>query len=315
MPELREIKRVLIATGLTLESVGAVVMGREIAERFGAELHAMHVIEPISQAHEEAIPGLAAAHDAQAQEGLRLFAEAHGLNERVQLHTSRGSAEVEILRAARDLKADLVVVGRYGRGGLKGGRLGSVADRLVRKSPVSVLVAAPEYRGGLQGGNGDGGQGGVAVATGFSEECGPLVQRAVKLANVLGRREVTILHAYSLPVGYHTIMSEEDAIQRLESLAQRRTAKLVETVGDPAGVRLKLLTGRGEARDVVPKLAAEAGVNLLVVGTHGRSLPAMFMLPRVTEAILNNVHCSVWAAKKPEWYQDFARAIEEIVGA
>jgi nucleotide-binding universal stress UspA family protein len=328
MSDPRQIKTVLIATGLSESSIGAVALGRRIAGRFGAALHAIHVIEPVSEAHEEAIPGVGAAHAEHAEEELRAFAEAHGLRDGAHLHTARGSAEAEILRAIKDLDADLVVVGREGRGALKrgeqhagAGRLGSVAQRLLHKSPVSVLIAAarPAEPGAGQPGHaaredGPVGVGGVAVATGFSESSPALVERAATLATALGRDEVTLLYAYHLPIGYHTIMSEEEANARLESLAVRRTDKLAETVAAPAGVRLRLLAGRGEPRDVVPKLAEQANTSLLVIGAHARSLPATFMLPRITEAIVRHVTCAVWAAKRPEWRQGFFDAVEEMVG-
>ena len=41
--ELREIKTILVAIGLTPESVGAIRMAQECSKRFNAELHVIHV--------------------------------------------------------------------------------------------------------------------------------------------------------------------------------------------------------------------------------------------------------------------------------
>ena len=46
-----------------------------------------------------------------------------------------------VLKAARDLDADLIVMGTHGRTGLSHLVLGSVAERVVRESPVPVLTA------------------------------------------------------------------------------------------------------------------------------------------------------------------------------
>jgi nucleotide-binding universal stress UspA family protein len=52
----------------------------------------------------------------------------------------RGRPEVEILDAASRLKVDLVVMGTHGRRGVSRMLLGSVAEKVVRSSPVPVLT-------------------------------------------------------------------------------------------------------------------------------------------------------------------------------
>jgi nucleotide-binding universal stress UspA family protein len=48
----------------------------------------------------------------------------------------------EIVTAATDVSADLIVVGTHGRRGLSHALLGSVAERVVRVSPVPVLTVS-----------------------------------------------------------------------------------------------------------------------------------------------------------------------------
>ena len=54
-----------------------------------------------------------------------------------------GAPWQEILAAASELGADLVVMGTHGRRGLAHALLGSVAEKVVRLSPVPVLTARP----------------------------------------------------------------------------------------------------------------------------------------------------------------------------
>jgi universal stress protein A len=56
------------------------------------------------------------------------------------LVTSGDPAE-QVLNAARSLEADLIVMGTHGRRGLSHLVLGSVAERVIRESPVPVLTA------------------------------------------------------------------------------------------------------------------------------------------------------------------------------
>lgn len=53
---------------------------------------------------------------------------------------ANGRAAVEILGVADRLKADLIVMGTHGRQGVGRVFLGSVAERVVRASPVAVLT-------------------------------------------------------------------------------------------------------------------------------------------------------------------------------
>ena len=55
----------------------------------------------------------------------------------------RGAPEEAILDAAKTLGCDLIVIGTHGRRGLSRVLLGSVAERIVRLSPVPVLTLRP----------------------------------------------------------------------------------------------------------------------------------------------------------------------------
>jgi nucleotide-binding universal stress UspA family protein len=61
-----------------------------------------------------------------------------GLHVRVVLRT--GVPHEEIVALATDEKADLVVIGTHGRGGINRALLGSVTDRVVRLAPCPVLT-------------------------------------------------------------------------------------------------------------------------------------------------------------------------------
>jgi nucleotide-binding universal stress UspA family protein len=51
-----------------------------------------------------------------------------------------GVPHQEIVALARDERADLIVIGTHGRGGINRALLGSVADRVVRLAPCPVLT-------------------------------------------------------------------------------------------------------------------------------------------------------------------------------
>ena len=58
----------------------------------------------------------------------------------VEADVLHGKPFVEIIRAARDASADVVVIGSHGASGLAETLFGSTAERVVRKAPCAVLV-------------------------------------------------------------------------------------------------------------------------------------------------------------------------------
>ena len=65
---------------------------------------------------------------------------------RVTTLLATGVPFIEIVRAARDQGADLIVMGTHGRTGLAHMMIGSVAEKVVRKAPCPVLtVKHPEH--------------------------------------------------------------------------------------------------------------------------------------------------------------------------
>jgi len=77
------------------------------------------------------------------QEGQKLLADTH---KRLSLPDSAvnflraGEPAVEIVNAANQLAANLIVVGSHGRGGVSRALLGSVAETVSRHAPCPVLV-------------------------------------------------------------------------------------------------------------------------------------------------------------------------------
>lgn len=287
---VKPIRRILVGTGLTQESVGAVLMARWLADKLGAELHAVHVITPISAAQEQAIPGLRAKHDTQAVEELEAFAAAHGVRTFAELHVVRGQPDAEIVRLGSKIDSDLLVMGRYGRGGLKHGALGRVADRVVRKNPTSVLVVQPEFRGAIRN---------LGVASACEDNLNLELERGLELASRLGFTQIPMIMAYDVPAGYHMVSSYEDASVKLAEVHEKIAAQQVERASEglrpPVSVDIE--TRLGSPVEVLPKFAEEAELDLLVIGTHSRTHPAELFLDNVSEQIVRRAGCNIWAEK------------------
>lgn len=136
-------KRVLVA--LDGSSAGEAVLRclTEIAGPFVLGVTLLHVLEPITPQVSDGAMVLddVEARRRDAEEYLQLVATALGVQGVETACTIRqGRAADEILAAAKESGADLIAMATHGRTGL--GRLlfGSVAEAVLRRAPVPVLM-------------------------------------------------------------------------------------------------------------------------------------------------------------------------------
>lgn len=79
-----------------------------------------------------------------AKEDLDAFVEAQTPKDiEVETHLGHGDADEQILKLAEKTGAELIVMGAQRHDSVRTFLLGSHADRIVRRSPVSVLVVRP----------------------------------------------------------------------------------------------------------------------------------------------------------------------------
>jgi len=136
-------KKILIAVDSEPIAAHAADIGGELARLAGAEVAFVHVIDPelVNAADTGIQPAVFAAmakDEARKLIGefqMRLPQPATAL-EFVQI----GSPVGEVVKAAQDWPADLIVIGSHGRGGLKRALLGSVAEGVMRQAHCPVLV-------------------------------------------------------------------------------------------------------------------------------------------------------------------------------
>ena len=147
------VQRILCPVDFSDSSDHAMRYASALAETFGAELTLLHVVAPVMAAlpGETSLPDtlqtdideIALACRERLEQTVGKLA-ASGLT--VQHKVLNGVPFIEIIRYARDAETDLIVMGTHGRTGLGHLLIGSVAERVVRKSPCPVLtVKHPEH--------------------------------------------------------------------------------------------------------------------------------------------------------------------------
>jgi universal stress protein A len=145
-----KIKRILVPTDFDICSTSTVRYAVELADKFGAELVLLNVIQDLALAMPDAVmptpvpaPVITQLIEA-AKTGLNNLVTTENLGRlNPKLEVRVGSPAGEIVAAANDLKADLVCIGTHGRGGIAHFLLGSVAEKVVRQAPCPVLTIRP----------------------------------------------------------------------------------------------------------------------------------------------------------------------------
>ena len=133
------IAHVLAATDFSTAATHALRSAADLAARLGARLSVVHVVPPAPMFSYAGPPADQAIENVRD----RLHDEIATLCVETAAILREGAPAVEIVRTARAVAADLVVVGSHGRRGARHALLGSVAEAVARMSPVPVLTVHP----------------------------------------------------------------------------------------------------------------------------------------------------------------------------
>jgi nucleotide-binding universal stress UspA family protein len=201
---------------------------------------------------------------------------------------------------AREWKADLIMVGSPGLGAVSRFFLGSVAQGVLRAAPCSVEIVrstspdSPASSHAMK----------ILLATDGSE-CSEIAVRSVanrpwpagsEFKIVSGRELLTLENATSAsspcPIYPESLLNEilEDARKRADkAIAQARhvlTSKGLKVCDGPG-------TPAGDAREILLDEARAWGVDLIVLGSHGRHGFDRLVLGSVSESVALYADCSV----------------------
>jgi nucleotide-binding universal stress UspA family protein len=137
-------RRVLCAIDFSEHSLAALDLALKIAQRNDATLYLLNVAPmPAGEAGFQPVPMDPYPYlEKDGRKRLeKLARERIPTVVRYETLVVSGDPAELVLNAARDLDADLIVIGTHGRKGLSHLVLGSVAERVVRESPTPVLTA------------------------------------------------------------------------------------------------------------------------------------------------------------------------------
>lgn len=272
----------------------ALAYASAIAEHLGTPLDVLAVDDPLLAEVASSTGGVSLAEETERE--LRRFC---GQVHREAPHAAAirsflvrtGTPAVEILRAARETGADLIVMGSHGRSGL--GRLffGSTTERVLRETPVPVLVTPDDVAPGRSAGD---------IAATITRVLAPVdlspasAHQASVACAIAARVSASLLVAHAIepvfiPPALHAAAARVDVERRdqCEDALSALTSKLT-------GCRADHLVVSGDPAEEIVTLARERDTGLIVIGlrTGGPGEPRM---GSVTYRVLCQVRCPVLA--------------------
>lgn len=260
IPTSVQLKQILYLTDFSQPSEAALPFAMGIARSHGSTVHVLHVLTAPLDAYPDA---LKADRQIAETEMKRVEPKLAGLPHDTALaHALDLWSPIE--QAIRDEHIDLIVLGTHGRTGPGRLVLGSVAEEILRRSPVPVMTVGPDVEpGAIREGSLDR----ILFATDFGPHSAAALPYAVALAKENHAR-LLLLHA--LPKRRETGNGNEAAGKRHRSAAEA-FHELHEMLSSDLALPHPpdFAVEFGKPADAILAAADQRGACVIVLGIHG----------------------------------------------
>jgi nucleotide-binding universal stress UspA family protein len=267
---LSKLDELLLATDRSAFSEGAVREAINFAVKCSSRLYVMSVLETNPQ-YETIGADVYEKEEAEALKYLESV-KARALQAGVHsceavLHYGEEPYRL-IVNEAVGKKVDMIIIGRRGRSGLLKVLMGQVAAKVIGHAPCKVLVvpraAKIEYRN-------------ILIATDGSAHSVAAASEAIGIAKRCGSAVIALSAAYA----------EKDREE-----AKANVDKVVGIARDE-GVPIEAITPMGRSHNVIVETAGGRGVDLIVMGTYGKTGIKRLLMGSSTEKVVGHAACAV----------------------
>lgn len=267
--------KLMVCTDASDEGQNAVAVTLELAQACNSHVFVVQVLEVVPE-FQAVAPDLRARLGKGVQQNMAVIkAAADKLGVPFTPLVPEGQLpHAAIVAAAEKIRPDLIIMGRCGKSALARILMGNVTARVIGHSPVSVLVVP---RGGAIGFQR------LLVASDGS----PYSQAALDFALAMAQQ------AKSRMIGVAVAPEEGDIIEAKAILSQMLTA------ASRANVPLKGVNPQGVAPDDgIVQQAIKNEVDLIIMGSHGRTGLKKLLMGSVTERVIGQSPCPILVVKK-----------------
>ncbi|WP_276259763.1 universal stress protein [Haloglomus litoreum] len=283
-------EHILVATDGSDRTRGAVAHALGVAERYGATVHALYVVDSRALTidedgfgdYDQLVTALEERGE-RATESIAQQAEARGLATRTAV--AHGTPARGIRQYADDHEIDLIAMGTQGRTGLARYVLGSVSESVLRKADQPVLTVNraattvdPSYDR-------------ILLPTDGSGHAGRVADHAFDIA---ARYDATV---HALSVIDENLIRSPDLLATLERESDAALTAARER-GEAAGVDVVARVWRGAPYDCITTYASERDIDLVTMGAHGKRGLHRFLTQNTAERVVRRAPCPVWTLRR-----------------
>lgn len=277
---------ILVPTDGSTGAEVAAQHGVALATAFDSQVHFLSVVDERSYSStladlDPAIGDQRAAFEQQATEAVQALEETV-TESSVTCHTAveHGVPYETILSYADEHAVDLISMGTHGRTGLDRVLLGSVTERVVRTSDVPVLTSRLESDDRASYDR-------ILIPTDGSEAATAAIDHGIAIAE---RYDATI-HALSV-VDTGSLAGAYDAGPGIPNLLKTLKEGCEQAVADvedkcePSDLDVVTEVAQGTPYRTIRNYIDDAGIDLIAMGTHGRTGLERYLLGSVTERVV-----------------------------
>ena len=286
---------IVCGTDFSKTATEAVDIAAALARRLETKLLLVHV----DQLHRSLVSDPIIIESAALQTRCELDREAQRLRDSgtdTEGKVLAGSAFDQLLTAATNAKARLIVIGAVGHGFARRLLVGSVAERTAESSPIPTLVVRP---GGKLAAWVRGEEERLKVLVGYDFSAASDAALCwVNQLGEIGKFEAMVLYSNWPPdearrLGYQGPLPLEANPQKIQKNLERDLKKRIVKFLPKQKINVIVEPGWGTPEGYLFEMASRQKVDLIVVGTHQRHGLGRVLLGSVSRAVLHHAKMSV----------------------
>ncbi len=271
---LSKLDKLLLATDRSVFSEGAIREAINFATKCSSRLSIISILETNPQ-YETIGADVYKKEEAEALkylEAIKTRAFQEGVSScEAALHYGEEPYRI-IVNEAAVKKVDMIIIGRRGRSGLMKVLMGQVAAKVIGHASCKVLVvpraARIEFRN-------------ILVATDGSDHSRAAASEAIGIAKRCGSHIIALSTAYL-----------EKELEEAKTYANA-VVEMARSEGIPA----EAITPMGRSHDSIIETAGGRGVDLIVMGTYGKTGIKKMLMGSSTERVIGRAGCAVLVAR------------------
>jgi nucleotide-binding universal stress UspA family protein len=268
-----KLEKILLATDGSQYSEGAIREAIKFASKCSSKVYICMTLE--TNPEYESIGSSALQKEeidaTKHLESIKARAAKEGLSSETILHESMDAAQAIVDEATKNA-VDMIVIGRRGYKGVAKALMGEVAAKVITHAPCKVLVvpkaAQLEYKN-------------ILVATDGLTQAKAAVAEAIAIAKRCGSHLIAL-------------SAMRDESERKEA---NQFAGEAADLAKKEGVSAEAVTPAGRSFNAIVETAGGRAVDLIVMGTYGKTGVKKFLMGSATEKVIESAGCGVLVVK------------------